>query len=517
MTKNQIIIFDTTLRDGEQSPGASMSLEEKIKIAHAFQDLGVDVMEAGFPAASQGDFEAVTEISKILKTTTPCGLARALKNDLEKCVESLKYAKNFRIHTFVSTSDLHIKHKLQKTREEVLDLIKFSVEFAKKHTDDVEWSPEDATRTDPDYLCKTVELAIKCGAKTINIPDTVGYALPSDYERIIRDLFNRVPNIDKVVVSTHTHNDLGLGVANALAGISAGARQVECTINGIGERAGNAALEEIVMALKTRNDLMPFSTNINTKKISACSKLVSSVTGFPIQYNKAIVGKNAFAHESGIHQDGMLKNSKTYEIMTPESVGVKKSSLVMGKHSGRHAFKEKLVSLGYPDFSEDRIDVAFKKFKDLADKKKHVFDEDIAVLIDDDFMKDNNIIKLISLDVSAGTKGQKATLELDVSGKVSKTQQSGDGPVDSIFKCIKEIFPHDVNLQLYQVHAVTEGTDAQATVSVRIEEKGKISVGQAADTDTLVASAKAYINALNKLILKRKRTAPTDDEYSAAV
>ena len=517
MTKNQIIIFDTTLRDGEQSPGASMSLEEKIKIAHAFQDLGVDVMEAGFPAASQGDFEAVTEISKILKTTTPCGLARALKNDLEKCVESLKYAKNFRIHTFVSTSDLHIKHKLQKTREEVLDLIKFSVEFAKKHTDDVEWSPEDATRTDPDYLCKTVELAIKCGAKTINIPDTVGYALPSDYERIIKDLFNRVPNIDKVVVSTHTHNDLGLGVANALAGISAGARQVECTINGIGERAGNAALEEIVMALKTRNDLMPFSTNINTKKISACSKLVSSVTGFPIQYNKAIVGKNAFAHESGIHQDGMLKNSKTYEIMTPESVGVKKSSLVMGKHSGRHAFKEKLVSLGYPDFSEDRIDVAFKKFKDLADKKKHVFDEDIAVLIDDDFMKDNNIIKLISLDVSAGTKGQKATLELDVSGKISKTQQSGDGPVDSIFKCIKEIFPHDVNLQLYQVHAVTEGTDAQATVSVRIEEKGKISVGQAADTDTLVASAKAYINALNKLILKRKRTAPTDDKYSAAV
>ena len=517
MTKNQIIIFDTTLRDGEQSPGASMSLEEKIKIAHAFQDLGVDVMEAGFPAASQGDFEAVTEISKILKTTTPCGLARALKNDLEKCVESLKHAKNFRIHTFVSTSDLHIKHKLQKTREEVLDLIKFSVEFAKKYTDDVEWSPEDATRTDPDYLCKTVELAIKCGAKTINIPDTVGYALPSDYERIIKDLFNRVPNIDKVVVSTHTHNDLGLGVANALAGISAGARQVECTINGIGERAGNAALEEIVMALKTRNDLMPFSTNINTKKISACSKLVSSVTGFPIQYNKAIVGKNAFAHESGIHQDGMLKNSKTYEIMTPESVGVKKSSLVMGKHSGRHAFKEKLVSLGYPDFSEDRIDVAFKKFKDLADKKKHVFDEDIAVLIDDDFMKSNNIIKLISLDVSAGTKGQKATLELDVNGKVSKTQQSGDGPVDSIFKCIKEIFPHDVNLQLYQVHAVTEGTDAQATVSVRIEEKGKISVGQAADTDTLVASAKAYINALNKLILKRKRTAPTDDEYSAAV
>ena len=516
MKKNQIIIFDTTLRDGEQSPGASMSLEEKIQIAKAFEDMGVDVLEAGFPAASQGDFEAVSEISKILNKTIPCGLARAVKNDLDRCYESLKHSKHFRIHTFISTSDLHMKFKLQKTREEVLDLIKFSVEYAKQFTQDIEWSPEDATRTDSDYLCKTVEHAIKCGATTINIPDTVGYATPSDYERIIKDLFNRVPNIDKVVVSTHTHNDLGLGVANALAGISAGARQVECTINGIGERAGNAALEEIVMAIKTRNDLMPYETNINTKKISACSKLVSSVTGFPVQYNKAIVGKNAFAHESGIHQDGMLKNKQTYEIMTPESVGVVKSSLVMGKHSGRHAFKEKLEALGYPNFDEKKIDDSFKKFKDLADKKKHVFDEDIVALIDDDLMKDKNVIQLVSLNVIAGTKGQKAEIELDIYGKISKTEQSGDGPVDSIFKGIKELFPHNVNLQLYQVHAVTEGTDAQATVSVRIEEDGKISVGQAADTDTLVASAKAYINALNKLIIKRKRTAPRD-EFSAAV
>ena len=516
MKKNQIIIFDTTLRDGEQSPGASMSLEEKIQIAKAFEDLGVDILEAGFPAASQGDFEAVSEISKILTKTVPCGLARAVKNDLDRCYESLKHSKHFRIHTFISTSDLHMKFKLQKTREEVLDLIKFSVEYAKQFTNDVEWSPEDATRTDSDYLCKTVEYAIKCGATTINIPDTVGYATPSDYERIIKDLFNRVPNIDKVVVSTHTHNDLGLGVANALAGISAGARQVECTINGIGERAGNAALEEIVMAIKTRNDLMPYETNINTKKISACSKLVSSVTGFPIQYNKAIVGKNAFAHESGIHQDGMLKNKQTYEIMTPESVGVVKSSLVMGKHSGRHAFKEKLEALGYPNFDEKKIDESFKKFKDLADKKKHVFDEDIVALVDDDLMKDKNVIQLVSLNVVAGTKGQKAEIELDIYGKKSKTEQSGDGPVDSIFKGIKELFPHNINLQLYQVHAVTEGTDAQATVSVRIEEDGKISVGQAADTDTLVASAKAYINALNKLIIKRKRTAPRD-EFSAAV
>ena len=516
MKKNQIVIFDTTLRDGEQSPGASMSLEEKIQIAKAFEDLGVDILEAGFPAASQGDFEAVSEISKILTKTVPCGLARAVKNDLDRCYESLKHSKHFRIHTFISTSDLHMKFKLQKTREEVLDLIKFSVEYAKQFTNDVEWSPEDATRTDSDYLCKTVEHAIKCGATTINIPDTVGYATPFDYERIIKDLFNRVPNIDKVVVSTHTHNDLGLGVANALAGISAGARQVECTINGIGERAGNAALEEIVMAIKTRNDLMPYETNINTKKISACSKLVSSVTGFPIQYNKAIVGKNAFAHESGIHQDGMLKNKQTYEIMTPESVGVVKSSLVMGKHSGRHAFKEKLEALGYPNFDEKKIDESFKKFKDLADKKKHVFDEDIVALVDDDLMKDKNVIQLVSLNVVAGTKGQKAEIELDIYGKKSKTEQSGDGPVDSIFKGIKELFPHNINLQLYQVHAVTEGTDAQATVSVRIEEDGKISVGQAADTDTLVASAKAYINALNKLIIKRKRTAPRD-EFSAAV
>jgi len=422
MKKNQIIIFDTTLRDGEQSPGASMSLEEKIQIAKAFEDLGVDILEAGFPAASQGDFEAVSEISKILTKTVPCGLARAVKNDLDRCYESLKHSKHFRIHTFISTSDLHMKFKLQKTREEVLDLIKFSVEYAKQFTNDVEWSPEDATRTDSDYLCKTVEHAIKCGATTINIPDTVGYATPSDYERIIKDLFNRVPNIDKVVVSTHTHNDLGLGVANALAGISAGARQVECTINGIGERAGNAALEEIVMAIKTRNDLMPYETNINTKKISACSKLVSSVTGFPIQYNKAIVGKNAFAHESGIHQDGMLKNKQTYEIMTPESVGVVKSSLVMGKHSGRHAFKEKLEALGYPNFDEKKIDESFKKFKDLADKKKHVFDEDIVALVDDDLMKDKNVIQLVSLNVVAGTKGQKAEIELDIYGKKIKNR-----------------------------------------------------------------------------------------------
>ena len=517
MSKEKVYIFDTTMRDGEQSPGASMSVEEKIQISRVFDEMGVDIIEAGFPISSPGDFEAVTAISKIVKNSVPCGLSRALKKDIDACHESLQYAKRFRIHTFISTSPVHMKHKLDMSKDQVLEAIKESVSYARKFTDDVEWSCEDGTRTDLDFMCKTIELAINCGASTINIPDTVGYSIPEEFAKTITHIKNSVPNIDKAIISAHCHNDLGLAVANALSGLSAGVRQIECTINGIGERAGNAALEEIVMAIKTRDDLLPYETGIKTELISKASKIVSNATGFPVQFNKAIVGKNAFAHESGIHQDGMLKNRETYEIMTPESVGVKKSSLVMGTHSGRHAFKEKLVSLGYPDFSEDRIDAAFKKFKDLADKKKHVFDEDIAVLIDDDFMKDNNIIKLISLDVSAGTKGQKATLELDVSRKVSKTEQSGDGPVDSIFKCIKEIFPHEVNLQLYQVHAVTEGTDAQATVSVRIEEKGKISVGQAADTDTLVASAKAYINALNKLILKRKRTAPTDDEYSAAV
>ncbi len=510
--KNRIIIFDTTMRDGEQSPGASMSLEEKLQISKVFDELGVDIIEAGFPIASPGDFEAVTEISKILKKSIPCGLARATTKDIDACRDSLKHAKNFRIHTFISTSPLHMKHKLNKSPEQVLEAIKNSVTYARKFTDDVEWSCEDGTRTDMDYMCKTVELAIKCGAKTINIPDTVGYTVPSEYSKIISTLINKVPNIDKAILSTHTHNDLGLAVANALAGVVAGARQVECTINGIGERAGNSALEEIVMAMKTRHDLMPFTTGINTKLISKASKVVSNATGFPVQFNKAIVGKNAFAHESGIHQDGMLKNRNTYEIMTPESVGVNKTSLVMGKHSGRHAFKDKLNDLGYVGVTDDVIQNAFGKFKILADKKKHVYDEDIAALVDDSLIKEDNVIKLKSLKVFAGTgEPQKAEMTLEVFGEIKKASETGDGPVDAIFKCIKKLYAHEVNLQLYNVHAVTEGTDAQATVSVRIEEKGKTTVGQAADTDTLVASANAYLNALNKLIIKRKKTAPDEN------
>ncbi len=510
--KNRIIIFDTTMRDGEQSPGASMSLEEKLQISRVFDELGVDIIEAGFPIASPGDFEAVTEISKILKKSIPCGLARATKKDIDACNEALSHAKNFRIHTFISTSPLHMKHKLNKSPEEVLEAIKESVSYARKFTDDVEWSCEDGTRTDMDYMCKTVELAIKSGAKTINIPDTVGYTVPSEFKKIIETLINKVPNIDKAIISTHCHNDLGLAVANSLSGVMAGARQIECTINGIGERAGNAALEEVVMAMKTRNDLMPFTTGINTKLLSKASKVVSNATGFPIQFNKAVVGKNAFAHESGIHQDGMLKNKNTYEIMTPESVGVHKTSLVMGKHSGRHAFKDKLNDLGYVGVTDDVIQTAFGKFKILADKKKHVYDEDIAAIVDDSLVTEDNVIKLKSLKVFAGTgEPQKAEMTLEVFGEVKNAQETGDGPVDAIFKCIKKLYAHEVNLQLYNVHAVTEGTDAQATVSVRIEEKGKTTVGQAADTDTLVASANAYLNALNKMIIKRKKTAPDQD------
>ncbi len=507
--KNRIIIFDTTMRDGEQSPGASMSLEEKLQISRVFDELGVDIIEAGFPIASPGDFEAVTEISKTLKNSIPAGLARATKKDIDACHESLKHAKNFRIHTFISTSPLHMKHKLNKSPEEVLNAIKESVTYARKFTDDVEWSCEDGTRTDMEYMCKTVELAIKSGAKTINIPDTVGYTVPSEFKKIIETLLNKVPNIDKAILSTHCHNDLGLAVANSLAGVTAGARQIECTINGIGERAGNAALEEVVMAMRTRHDLMPFTTNINTKLLSKASKVVSNATGFPVQFNKAIVGKNAFAHESGIHQDGMLKNRNTYEIMTPESVGVHKTSLVMGKHSGRHAFKDKLNDLGYVGVTDDVIQTAFGKFKILADKKKHIYDEDIAAIVDDSLVSEDNVIKLKSLKVFAGTgEPQKAEMTLEVFGKVKDASETGDGPVDAIFKCIKKLYPHEVKLLLYNVHAVTEGTDAQATVSVRIEENGKTTVGQAADTDTLVASANAYLSALNKLIIKREKTAP---------
>lgn len=511
---SRIIIFDTTLRDGEQSPGCAMNLEEKLKMAAILDELGVDVIEAGFPIASQGDFEAVNEIAKIVKNATVCGLSRAKAADIEASGQAIAPALKgsqggARIHTFISTSPLHMKYKLQMPPEEVLNAVTQSVTTARNFTDDVEWSAEDASRTEDDFLCQCVEAAIKAGATTINIPDTVGYAVPDEYGRQIAMLRARVPNIDQAILSTHCHNDLGLAVANSLAGVQNGARQIECTINGIGERAGNAALEEIVMALRTRKDAMPFETGVDTTKITKASKTLSTITGFGVQPNKAIVGANAFAHASGIHQDGMLKHAETYEIMTPESVGLTESKLVMAKHSGRAAFKNKLKELGY-DLGENVFQDAFVRFKDLADKKKEIFEDDLIALIEDEVIREHEAIKFVALQVEAGSQGpQTATLTLDVNGKEQTQTVEGNGPVDAIFKAIRAIHPHvGAHLQLYQVHAVTGGTDAQATVSVRLEEAGKTVNGQGADADTLVASARAYIHALNKLLHKRETQNP---------
>jgi 2-isopropylmalate synthase len=505
----RILIFDTTLRDGEQSPGCSMNLEEKLRMAKLLDDMGVDIIEAGFPVASPGDFEAVNQIAKTVKNAVVCGLSRAIKGDIQASGEAVAPAKRKRIHTFISTSPLHMKHKLQMAPENVLEAIAESVTFARKFTDDVEWSAEDASRTEDDFLCRAVEIAIKSGATTINIPDTVGYAVPEEYGRKIKMLFERVPGIEKIIISTHCHNDLGLAVANSLAGVIAGARQVECTINGIGERAGNAALEEIVMALRTRNDMLPYINNVDTTKITKTSRALSAITGFSVQPNKAIVGANAFAHASGIHQDGILKNVLTYEIMTPESVGLNESKLVMAKHSGRHAFKTKLLEMGY-ELGDNALQEAFARFKKMADKKKKIFEDDIIALIEDEVLRENEFVQFVSLQVQAGSKGpQVAEMVLRVEGAEKEIRVEGNGPVDAIFKAIREIVPHpDARLKLYQVHAITGGTDAQAEVTVRLEENDKTVNGQGSDTDTLVASARAYINALNKLMTKRYKLNP---------
>jgi 2-isopropylmalate synthase len=506
--KDRIVIFDTTLRDGEQSPGASMNLEEKLQVAEVLDEMGVDIIEAGFPIASNGDFEAVREIGKVIRNAVVCGLARAGNKDIDRAAEALQHAERRRIHTFISTSPLHMKFKLQMEPEDVYAAVISSVTRARNYTDNVEWSPEDGTRTEHDFLCRTVEAAIDAGATTVNIPDTVGYTVPEEYYALMRMLMERVPNADKAVFSTHCHNDLGLAVANSLAGVRAGARQVECTINGLGERAGNAALEEIVMALRTRHDVMPYHTAIDTPHLMRASKLVSSVTAFPVQYNKAIVGKNAFAHEAGIHQDGMLKHAQTYEIMRPEDVGVRSTSLVMGKHSGRHAFREKLSELGF-ELGDNAFEDAFKRFKDIADRKKHVFDEDIEALVEDEIVTATETIKVMALTVIAGTGGpQKATITLDVDGHHETREATGNGPVDATFNAIKAIIPNEARLSLYQVHAVTEGTDAQAEVSVRLEEDGKSVTARSSDPDTLVASAKAYVSGINKLMTRRGKTRP---------
>ncbi len=503
--KDRVVIFDTTLRDGEQSPGASMTLPEKMQVAELLDEMGVDIIEAGFPIASQGDFESVQEIARHADKAVIAGLARAIPADIARAGEAVKPARRPRIHTFVSTSPVHLAHQMHKSEEQVLEIVAATVTQARNLVEDVEWSAMDATRTSVEFLCRCVEAAIKAGATTINLPDTVGYTVPEEYAAMFRAVRERVPNADKAIFSVHCHDDLGLAVANSLAGLDGGARQIECTINGLGERAGNAALEEIVMAIRTRGDVLPYFTNVDATMLMRASKLVSAVSAFPVQYNKAIVGKNAFAHELGIHQDGVLKHAETYEIMTPESVGVKESSLVMGKHSGRHAFREKLKDLGF-ELGDNAFADAFTRFKDLADRKKHVYDEDIEALVEDSAAIAAESIRIVSLSIVAGTQGpQRATLVLDVDGHEVTKETTGNGPVDAIFNAIRAIVPHTAKLSLYQVNAVTEGTDAQAEVSVRLEEDGKTVTGRGADPDTLVASAKAYISAINKLAAKRKR------------
>ena len=510
-TDKRVLIFDTTLRDGEQSPGATMSLNEKIEIAKLLDEMKVDIIEAGFPIASEGDFEAVSQISRKVSNAIVCGLARANINDIERCWAAIKDARRPRIHTFIGTSPIHREFQVRLNKEEVIDRINETVSHARNLCEDVQWSPMDATRTEEDFLCKVVDTAIKAGATTINIPDTVGYTAPRESAKIISMLKQKVENIESVILATHCHNDLGMATANSLAAVEAGARQIECTINGLGERAGNTALEEVVMALKVRNDIMPFHTNIVTTKLITASRLVATVSGFPVQFNKAIVGKNAFAHESGIHQDGMLKHSGSFEIMKPGDIGLTDSNLVMGKHSGRAALRKKLKDLGY-EIGDNKLKDLFVKFKELADRKKEVFDEDLVALLTDSATNEaNDYIKLIKLEVICGTEPpQKARIALQIGKEENRVESTGDGPVDAVFNGVNQLFPNDAHLQLYQVHAVTEGTDAQATVSVRMEEKGKITTGQSSDTDTVVASAKAYINALNKLLHRREKQAPNN-------
>jgi len=505
MTKqDRVLIFDTTLRDGEQSPGATMTHAEKLEIAQLLDEMGVDIIEAGFPIASEGDFKAVSEIARQSQNAVICGLARAQLGDIDRCWEAVKHARQPRIHTFIGTSPLH-RAIPNLTQDEMADRIHETVTHARNLCDNVQWSPMDATRTELDYLYRVVEIAIKAGATTINIPDTVGYTAPRESADLIAKLLENVPGADEIIFATHCHNDLGMATANSLAAVEAGARQVECTINGLGERAGNTALEEVVMALKVRNDIMPYETRIDSRKIMNISRRVAAVSGFAVQFNKAIVGKNAFAHESGIHQDGMLKNAETFEIMRPEDVGLTETNIVMGKHSGRAALRSKLEDLGF-ELGDNQLKDVFVRFKELADRKKEIYEDDLIALMRTATDPEEDRIRLKSLKVVCGTDGpQTADMVLEIDGAEQSTNQTGDGPVDAAFNCIKALVPHSARLQLYQVHAVTEGTDAQATVSVRLEEEGRIVTGQSANTDTVVASVRAYIHALNRLLVRREK------------
>ena len=510
MSKQQLIIFDTTLRDGEQSPGAAMTREEKLRIARQLERMRVDVIEAGFPAASPGDFEAVKAIAEAVKESTVCGLARANENDVRRAGDAIKPAKSGRIHTFIATSPIHMEKKLRMQPDQVVEAAIAAVKLARQYTDDVEFSAEDAVRSDFDFLCRVFEAVIKAGATTLNVPDTVGYSIPEQWGERMRKLIEAVPGADKVVWSTHCHNDLGLAVANSLSAVLAGARQVECTINGLGERAGNASLEEVVMAVRTRGDLFACETRIDATQIVPASKLVSQITGYPVQPNKAIVGANAFAHESGIHQDGVLKHRETYEIMRAEDVGWTTNRLTLGKLSGRSAFKTRLKELQIELPSEEALNAAFGRFKDLADKKREIFDEDIYALIGDEtVMPDSEHYRLVSSMFHSETgEAPLARLTLSVGGIEKQVDSIGGGPVDATFKAIEKVAASGSDLLLYSVNAITTGTDAQGEVTVRLSRNGRIVNGQGADTDIVVASAKAYINALNKLESGSERVNP---------
>ncbi len=511
--KNRVLIFDTTLRDGEQSPGATMSHDEKLEIAGLLDEMGVDIIEAGFPIASEGDFAAVSEIAKNSKNSVICGLSRANFKDIDRCWEAVKHAAQPRIHTFIGTSPQH-RAIPNLTMDEMADRIHDTVSHARNLCNNVQWSPMDATRTEWDYLKRVVEIAIKAGASTINIPDTVGYTAPVESAELIRRLIAEVPGAEDVIFATHCHNDLGMATANSLAAVAGGARQIECTINGLGERAGNTALEEVVMAMKVRHDIMPYSTGIDATKIMHLSRRVATVSGFNVQPNKAIVGKNAFAHESGIHQDGMLKSADTFEIMRPEDVGLTETNIVMGKHSGRAALRSKLKDLGF-DLGDNQLNDLFVRYKALADRKKEVFDDDLIALVTDAGSDGEGHLEVKFLRVICGTEApQSADITLRVGDTDHQATAQGDGPVDAAFNAVKALYPNSAVLQLYQVSAVTEGMDAQATVTVRIEEDGRIATGQSADTDTVVASVKAYVNALNRLIVRREKTGTDVKEVS---
>lgn len=510
MTKDKLVIFDTTLRDGEQSPGASMTRDEKVRIAKALEKLNVDVIEAGFAIASPGDFEAVQAVASVIKDSTVCSLARASIQDIESAGQALSKANSSRIHTFIATSPIHMKYKLQMTPDQVLDQAVRSVKHARNYTDDVEFSCEDASRSEFEYLCRIIEATISAGATTINLPDTVGYGIPEEYGAMIKSVIENVPNSDQAIFSVHCHNDLGLAVANSLAAVQNGARQVECTINGLGERAGNASLEEIVMAVKTRHDQLPVTTAIDTQHIVPISRLVATITGFPVQPNKAIVGANAFAHEAGIHQDGVIKHRETYEIMKAEDVGWSANRLVLGKHSGRRALYKRLEELGVEFESRVESDRIFKKFKELADKKHEIYDEDLQALVSDtQTIELSEQYQLVSLEVCSKT-GQVPTAIVKLLNKSENCEASatGGGPVDATFKAIESIAASGANLQLYNVNAITQGTDSQGEVTVRLEKDGVIVNGSGADTDIVIASAKAYVHALNLLASGQLRAHP---------